>query len=78
MMHVGLEVRDVLKGNMPLYLHALMQAKPDDKKKTLQKALRELAESEDDAYVDLTLTCVRKDDTDQKILDGVPPIRVWF
>jgi len=79
-MHKGLEVRDIMRGNMPLYFHAIMQAegKQDEKKKTLESSLRTLTESESDLYVDLTITCVRKDDSEQKILSGVPPVRVWF
>ena len=76
--HAGLEVRDVLRGNQPIYLHAMLKDKPDEKKKLQAKTVKVLAESDGEAYVDLTLTCVRKDDSEQKILSGVPPVRVWL
>ena len=32
----------------------------------------------EDKYVDINITCVRKDDSEDKILAGVPPVRVNF
>jgi len=79
--YVGLEVRDILRGNAPIFFHAIMNApgKEQDKNKTLNTALRTLAECDtDELYVDLAITCVRKDDPEAKILEGVPPVRVIF
>lgn len=77
----GLEVRDIMRGNAPIYFHAIMNApgKEADKKATLDTSLKKIAECDsDELYVDLAITCVRKDDAEQKILDGVPPVRVFF
>lgn len=78
--HAGLEIRDILRGNAPIYFHAIMSAagKEADKKQTLESSIRKLTESETEEYVDLTITCVRKDDAEQQIIKGVPPVRVWF
>ena len=74
----GLEVRDVLRGNAPVYFHAIMNApgKEKDRERTMNAKLAELLEitKEDEPYVDLTLTCTRKGE--DKLLDGVPPLRV--
>jgi hypothetical protein len=70
-----------MRGNAPIYFHAIMNApgKEADKKGTLDTPLKKIAECEsDELYVDLTITCVRKDDAEQKILAGVPPVRVFF
>ena len=77
----GLEVRDIMRGNAPIYFHAIMNAagKEADKKATLDTSLKKIAECHsDELYVDLTITCVRKDDSEQKILAGVPSVRVFF
>lgn len=87
--HAGLEVRDVLRGNAPVYFHAIMSApgKEKDKERTLKTPMAELLGLEADAsageteayepYVDLTMTCVLKGDAANKVvLEGVPPIRV--
>jgi len=78
--HPGLEVRDVMRGNAPLYFHAIMNApgKEAEKKDILESSVRKLTESEQEDYVDLNITCVRKDDPEHKIIKGVPPVRVWF
>jgi hypothetical protein len=34
--------------------------------------------SEDDKYVDLNVTCIKKGDESETILNGVPPVRVYF
>jgi hypothetical protein len=78
----GLEVRDVLRGNAPVYFHAIMSApgKEKEKESTLKSKMAELLgvgpEGSDEQYVDLTVTCVLKDGQADKILEGVPPVRV--
>ena len=77
----GLEVRDVLKGNAPLYFHAIMnaQGKEAEKEKTLDSKVADLVGLDsEDKYVDISVTCVRKGDSDEQILSGVPPVRVIF
>lgn len=40
-----------------------------------------MTECEDEPYADLGIFCVRKDDpagADASIIDGVPPVRVFF
>jgi len=71
----GLEVRDVLKGNQPIYFHAIMNApgKEKDKEKALSAKLIELLET-DEPYVDLTITCTVKGE--DNLVEGVPPLRV--
>ena len=83
-MKKGLEVRDVMKGNAPLYFHAIMNApgKEHDKEKALASRISDLAgiDTSEDRYVDLNITCIKKDEnsTDGQILSGVPPVRVYF
>jgi len=79
----GLEVRDMLRGNAPIYFHAIMSApgKEKEKENTLKTKLAELLEFESDTqdgenYVDLTITCIVKGDPKATILEGVPPLRV--
>lgn len=69
-----------MRGNAPLYFHAIMTApgKESEKKQALESSIRKLTESEQEDYVDLNITCVRKDDAEHKIIKGVPPVRVWF
>lgn len=77
----GLEVRDVLKGGQPIFFHAIMHAagKEQQRKKVLESTVYDLVEADsDDKYVDLGVTCVRKDDKDGNILSGVPPLRLYF
>jgi len=77
----GLEVRDILRGNMPIFFYAIMnaQGKEKEKEKVLSTSVHSATESyPDDKYVDLNITCVRKDDQEAKILNGVPPLRVSF
>lgn len=79
--YVGLEVRDVMKDGTPIFFHAIMSApgKEQERKKVLETTLKKLADSEaEDAYVDLAITCVRKDDEAAQILQGVPPVRIFF
>lgn len=77
----GLEVRDILRGNTPIYFHALMNApgKEKERKKVLDTAVYEATECDlDDLYVDLNITCALKEDPEGKILSGVPPLRINF
>lgn len=79
--YVGLEVRDIMRGSTPLYFHAIMTAggKEKESKKLMASTVHSLAESyADDPYVDLAVTCIKKGDEEQKILQGVPPVRVYF
>ena len=82
--YVGLEVRDVMKGGTPIYFHAIMSVpqKAQEKKKVMESLLTKLSDvEEEDSYVDLTITCVRKADAageGAEILAGVPPVRVYF
>ena len=58
----GLEVKDVLRGNTPIYFHAIMNApgKEKEREKILSSKVAELVGADsDDKYVDLTLTCRR-------------------
>jgi len=80
----GLEVRDVLRGNAPLFFYAVLNApgREKEKERTLKSTLTELLEGDlEEAgkdgkqYVDLTITCVIKGGADE-IVDGVPPLRV--
>jgi len=71
----------VMRGNLPIYFHAIMSdpAKSADKAQALATPIHKLAGcNSDDEYVDLNITCVRKDDEEKKILEGVPPVRVIF
>ena len=78
----GLEVRDVMRGNTPIYFHAIMNSpgKENERDKTMNSKVHELTnvDPSEDRYVDLNITCVRKDDSENKILSGVPPVRVFF
>lgn len=82
--HAGLEVRDVLRGNAPIYFHAIMSApgREKDREKALNTPLAELLEAqmshtdeELDQYVDLTITCSAKGDDAGAIIAGVPVLR---
>jgi len=78
--YAGLEVRDVMKGNKGIYLHAYMNAagKEQDKKEALESSLFELCDAdEDDAYFDMSITCVLKGGESDEIIKGVPPVRVY-
>jgi hypothetical protein len=47
----------------------------------MESLLIKLADAEDEAYIDLAITCVRKDDpagVGAEIIKGVPPVRVYF
>ena len=81
----GLEVRDVLRGNTPIYFHSIMVTKEKERETTMQTKLIDLIDVHIDdlehgkdgiPYVDLTITCIAKGDESAKILEGVPPVRV--
>lgn len=63
----GLEVRDVLRGNSPIYFSAIMNApgKENDRETVLNTAMFDLLglDGEDEKYCDLTITCVSKQDS---------------
>jgi hypothetical protein len=82
-MHKGvLEIRDVMRGNAPIYFHAIMNAKGKEaeKEKTMAARITDLTNIDptEDKYVDLNITCVLAGDSEDKILAGVPPVRVFF
>lgn len=66
----GLEIKDILKGNTPIYFRALMNGKEKEQqlKKTVAEILEinieELEKDMHDQYVDLTITCIVKGDQD--------------
>ena len=75
---------DVLRGNAPIYFHAIMSApgKEKDKEKALNTPLADLLEAQSgpsdddlDRYVDLTITCSAKGDESGAIIAGVPVLR---
>jgi len=70
----------VLRGNAPLYFHAIMSApgKEADKAKALEAKVAELAgvDPSEDKYVDLSITCALHGE--EQIIAGVPPVRVFF
>jgi len=77
----GLEVRDVMRGNAPIYFHAIMnaQGKEKEREKVLHSKVSELVGADsDDKYVDMAVTCVKIGDQEDKILSGVPPVRVYL
>lgn len=74
-----LYVRDVMKGNQALYMHSIMNIAGKDKQReeVLASKIIELTESEEGEHVDLRITCTLQED-DDKIIEGVPPIRIYF
>jgi hypothetical protein len=81
----GLEVRDVLQGQSPIYLHAIVNApgKEKERESTLNTPLSELlgidtSQSDSDKYADLTITCIRRGEDSDQILEGIPPVRVYL
>jgi len=56
--------------------------KEADKENALASKVADLLgiDTSEDKYIDINITCVRKDDTatEDKILSGVPPVRVFF
>ena len=60
-------MRDVLRGNNPLFFYAIMSdpARAAERKATLTTPVFELADCEtEDLYIDLSITCVLKGDTE--------------
>lgn len=80
----GLEIRDVMKGGTPIFFYAIMNVpqKAQEKKKVMETLLSKLTDLDtDETYVDLAITCVRKNDPAgdaAEIISGVPPVRVFF
>ena len=78
----GLKVRDVLRGSQPIYFDAIMNApgKEKEKEKTLESKLIDLLgiDISEEKYCDLNVTCVKEGDKEDKILSGVPIVRVYF
>ena len=61
----GLEVRNLMKGAQPIFMHATMsaQGKEKERKDTLETNIFKLCDAEDDeAYLDLTISCALKGD----------------
>lgn len=54
--------------------------KEKEKEKVLQSKVVDLLNIDlsEDRYVDLNITCVKEDDKEEKILSGVPIVRVHF
>jgi len=70
-----------MKGNTPIYFHAILNGpgKEKEKEKVLNSQVLDLLGiDQEEKYVDLTLTMVRIGDAEEKILNGVPPVRVYF
>jgi len=80
----GLEVKDVMRGNTPVFFQAIMNApgKEKERERTLNTRLAELLGidggpgDEEELYADLTITCTIKGDSSDKMIDGVPQLRV--
>lgn len=77
-----LHVRDVMRGNKPLFFYALMSApgKEQDREKKMKEKMRDLLDLDnpvEEEYSDLTVTFA-KNKEDKDILKGVPPVRVRF
>ena len=71
-----------MRGNAPLFFYAIMSTpgKEADREKVLQSKITDLTgiDPAEDKYVDLNITCVRIGDPEDKILTGVPPVRIYF
>jgi len=70
-----------MRGNKPIYFHAIMnaQGKEKEREKTMGAKLRDICGTDsDEKYVDLNVTCIKKGDKEEIILSGVPPVRVYF
>lgn len=77
-----LQVRDVMRGNKPLFFHALMSApgKEQEREKKMKEKMRDLLgldNPKEEEYSDLTVTFAKTKE-DKDILKGVPPVRVRF
>ncbi len=70
-----------MRGNAPIYFHAIMGApgKEKEREKVMNSKVADLIMGDfDEKYVDLNMTCVKKGDVEEKIIVGVPPVRVYF
>lgn len=70
-----------MRGNAPIYFHAIMgvAGKEKEKDKIMNSKIADLIVGDfDEKYVDLNMTCIKKGDVDEKILSGVPPVRIYF
>jgi hypothetical protein len=70
-----------MKGNAPIFFHAILNVpgKEKEREKVLNSLVLDLAGIDnEEKYVDLTLTLVKIGDPQEKILNGVPPVRVYF
>lgn len=74
-----LYVRDVMNGNEAVFMHSIMNisGKEKQKEEVLDSRIIDLTDSEGEDHVDLRITCTLNKDDDQ-IIEGVPPIRVYF
>ena len=75
----SLDVRDVMNGSEAIYMHTIMNIAGKDKQKQqiLDSKIIDLTDSEEGDHVDLRITCT-KDEDDEKIIDEVPPVRIYF
>jgi hypothetical protein len=76
----GLSVRDVMRGNTPVFFSAIMSApgKEKEREKTLDTKLAELlgeSGEESEKYADLTITCSLKADSTNQVVEGIPVLR---
>jgi hypothetical protein len=69
-----------MKGNLPLYFHAIASGvgKEKEKEKLMKSKLMEMLNCDEEKYVDINVTCVKKGDSEEKIVNGVPCVRVFF
>ena len=75
-----LEIHDVMKQGQAILLDAVLSipGKENEKADALASKLSEYTNSDDDISIDLEITCYKIDDESKKILDGVPPVWVFF
>ena len=79
----GLAVRDVMRGNTPVYFSAIMSApgKEKEREKTLNTKLVDLlgeSSEELEKYIDLTITCSLKSDSTNQVVEGIPVLRAYL
>jgi hypothetical protein len=74
-----LNVRDIMNGNEAIFMHSIMNiaGKEKQKEEVLDSKIIDLTDSEGEDHIDLRITCTLEED-DDKIIEGVPPIRVYF
>lgn len=80
-----LTTRDIFYGSIPLMMHALHGKDNAMKQEILNKPLIDLTHNKGKEgldFIDLTITfadeSIKNEDGSEKILEGVPPIRVVF